>query len=312
VLNGEKSLVADKLNELATLEDIANNEITQLAEIVFSYSRGPLANDSLWNHFINFRFIETNAVDLSKKEALNFDFIAYLLDADGTYGDSSLLSTIDGVLAQSTSLNQMSDSLTSVAQNWTLPDGIALSANYPFQSTQNQTLPFSITVKNRSAIPAEEVYVKLVSTGGLDFQTDSVVVGTMAPGAVVTIPVGCIAPQVDTLSTFTVIAYSSTVPGDGSGGAINVLGQTPLGIFETSKHQSDFTVFPNPGNGQINFQFSAGNYQLDLYNAIGQSVYSAQLQGTSHHINAEGLAKGIYTARIHNETEAYSQRIVLQ
>jgi len=313
VLNGEKSQVANKLSELQAFEDVVTADMTQLADVVFAYSEGPLANDSVWNNFVNNRYIETNAVNLSKKDALNFEFISYLLDENNEFGSISLLSTIDDLTQHSQMLNLLTDSIVMAAHDWIIPDKLSIYASYPFTIGLGQNIPFSVTVKNMSASDAKDVYIRFISENGLIFSADSISVGTILAGAMKTIPVLCQSPAMDTLSSFTVQAYSTNIPGDGTGGAILINNEVNVSVPEAKLHTDNFLIYPNPNQGHFTVSTLRKDYVLELYNAMGELIYTSNLKGAYEHtIHLGQVAKGVYTVRLFNATNTQSQHIVIQ
>ncbi|MEP7169033.1 MAG: T9SS type A sorting domain-containing protein [Bacteroidota bacterium] len=89
---------------------------------------------------------------------------------------------------------------------------------------------------------------------------------------------------------------------------------TPTGIAENNIQLS--TISPNPSNGKFiikNYDVLLGNYNLEIYNLLGEKVrYSeSQSQGTVE-IDISNSPKGIYFVKIYSEQKMQVEKIVLQ
>ena len=70
-------------------------------------------------------------------------------------------------------------------------------------------------------------------------------------------------------------------------------------------------LFHNPTSGLVNVNFTVqGSYNVELINALGETVATQRLNGTST-VDLSGLAKGVYSVRISNKEKATVQRISL-
>jgi len=69
------------------------------------------------------------------------------------------------------------------------------------------------------------------------------------------------------------------------------------GLDYTPKNTPSFVIFPNPSSGTITIQstsVSQSETYLNIINALGQTVYSAKLEGTLTSISTGILDDGIY------------------
>ncbi len=73
------------------------------------------------------------------------------------------------------------------------------------------------------------------------------------------------------------------------------------------------SVFPNPTTGMVQLTFSnfkSSPQLLEIYNALGQTVFTTtNLSQTPANIDLSGFLKGIYSVKIYNATETYTQKI---
>lgn len=80
----------------------------------------------------------------------------------------------------------------------------------------------------------------------------------------------------------------------------------------TSHHELvEFNVYPNPVQNQLTIALTNGSseYQLDIIDLAGRSVYSAKLN-QSGNINVSELAKGTYFVRLNSDTETGVTRFI--
>ncbi len=101
-------------------------------------------------------------------------------------------------------------------------------------------------------------------------------------------------------------------------GAITYTGIVPVNI---SNGKSSVSVYPNPVQNRIvNVQFTnlpAGNYNLILYNTLGQPVLSRKIEhaggsATQSFTLPVNTAAGAYTVKLFNKTFDFTSRIVVE
>lgn len=89
-----------------------------------------------------------------------------------------------------------------------------------------------------------------------------------------------------------------------------------IGIKELSsaKLTNDIHVFPNPATNQITLKVKdlEKNSKLDIYNAIGQNVFSIVISSNSTVINIEQFTQGIYFIRMNLNEKTYSGKFIKQ
>jgi hypothetical protein len=115
--------------------------------------------------------------------------------------------------------------------------------------------------------------------------------------------------------------YCSTLALDNTYGALLALDRSDsrfllfnasgpiLGEGNIAVNSSAISVYPNPGNGVFNLSIS--NYELgstntvEVYNMLGEQVYSAGLNSSIAKIDLSNNAAGIYLVRIVNSDGSY-------
>lgn len=84
-------------------------------------------------------------------------------------------------------------------------------------------------------------------------------------------------------------------------------------VIKNLSDEEVLTVYPNPSKGDflISFHdFSGENVQIELFNAVGQLVYSKQdLSGENLSVES-GLPEGVYTLRIILQGQVFSKRVI--
>jgi hypothetical protein len=89
----------------------------------------------------------------------------------------------------------------------------------------------------------------------------------------------------------------------------------PLGIQESSS-TNDLSMFPNPTSGSFYVQRNNGhhpfeNYQVSVYNALGETVYSSQLNSDKSEIDLSKEADGIYFVQLTSERGTTTKKLIL-
>ncbi|MBP7515578.1 MAG: T9SS type A sorting domain-containing protein [Flavobacteriales bacterium] len=98
--------------------------------------------------------------------------------------------------------------------------------------------------------------------------------------------------------------------GNGNAFVIRLLSDPTIGM-EEREELTGVNLFPNPTSGLVNVNFTVqGSYNVELINALGETVATQRLNGTST-VDLSGLAKGVYSVRISNKEKATVQRISL-
>ncbi len=92
---------------------------------------------------------------------------------------------------------------------------------------------------------------------------------------------------------------------------------THFGIREQSE-KANFTIYPNPNNGQFTLQFSDAspaqlNSKIEIYNTLGQKMYSTTIKNQiPSTIDISNLLKGIYFVRYADKENNFSEKIVIE
>jgi len=80
----------------------------------------------------------------------------------------------------------------------------------------------------------------------------------------------------------------------------------PTGINSTTATDEDVKVFPNPSTGVFQIQANSyqlmANSQLEIYNVLGEKVYSSQINSTHTQIDLSDRAHGVYLYRVLTES----------
>ncbi len=85
-------------------------------------------------------------------------------------------------------------------------------------------------------------------------------------------------------------------------------------VTETSNVKNVFKVYPNPSNGSFNLSFHSikGKSDLEIFNSIGEVVYSKNLEELNSDMQLQlSLASGIYMARLTNNNKSYTQKVTI-
>ena len=313
VVKGERNEVATKSDLLIDADEKVFNEMSKLSDLVSLYSNGSIGANPDWIDFMNNRYLVVNSTDLIKREGLNFNLIAYLIDENNQYGTGNILASIDDVLAHANITEKLHDSLSTASQTWSITSGLLINSQHPYQISAGTNIPVKVSITNPGNAAVNDVYIKLSSLGGLTFSSDSIFVGTINPGATINLAVDGSSPSKDTLVTYAVEGYGKNVLGDGTGGAILVKKDIPTQINQQDNATETFSVFPNPTNGRLMFHFKDDvSRNVLIVDATGREVMNTQLKGKNPELFMDVLPDGVYMIRINDKNNMFIQRIVKQ
>lgn len=92
---------------------------------------------------------------------------------------------------------------------------------------------------------------------------------------------------------------------------------TQSASIEETKTNASISVYPNPGTGKFkiqidNGQLSIDNYQLSIYNVLGEKIYQSEIQNQKSEIDISQQPNGIYIVRVNGAKQSPNQRIIKQ
>ncbi len=93
---------------------------------------------------------------------------------------------------------------------------------------------------------------------------------------------------------------------------------TPADVPAVASAEPSVKVYPNPSTGTFNIDITnlSGVANMEIYNVLGQQIYTSQVKGSSEYmgqINLSSQPKGIYLYRVISENgSATSGRIVIE
>ena len=92
---------------------------------------------------------------------------------------------------------------------------------------------------------------------------------------------------------------------------ISNVGQADIEEFTNGYEQTN--IYPNPSNGNVFIQIdNIDNTSVEVYNALGEMVYTKTLNATIENINLEKLNAGVYFLHVkQNCSYIYRSNVVL-
>ena len=72
------------------------------------------------------------------------------------------------------------------------------------------------------------------------------------------------------------------------------------------------TVFPNPTKNVVTVASSIELQQIDIYNTLGQSVYSSKAEGHQVSINTSNFAQGNYVVKMQTKAGVATKKLVIE
>ena len=83
--------------------------------------------------------------------------------------------------------------------------------------------------------------------------------------------------------------------------------------IDTKETKSNFSVFPNPSNDIINFDFKEEmNREINIYSIEGKLVYSTKTSKLNNPISFKDYPKGIYNYFIKTDSDNQTGKFILQ
>ncbi len=74
---------------------------------------------------------------------------------------------------------------------------------------------------------------------------------------------------------------------------------------------SDFIVYPNPANGQVNINLNAPNASFKLYTIKGQILFEKELAQGINSVNISDFSSGLYVVAIQSEGSVTTKKLVI-
>ncbi len=87
--------------------------------------------------------------------------------------------------------------------------------------------------------------------------------------------------------------------------------QNGVGIAETQK-ENPISISPNPVHETVNLRCTFGNYEIQIYNCVGQMVLREQRHTETATVSATALPPGVYLLRVRSENRIAETKFVKQ
>jgi hypothetical protein len=75
----------------------------------------------------------------------------------------------------------------------------------------------------------------------------------------------------------------------------------------TKKQTNKLTIYPNPSNGNFYFSGVQSGYTIEVYDVLGERIYSAQANSDKYAVSLSGQAKGMYIYKVSDNAGAVQQ-----
>jgi hypothetical protein len=308
IASNQRSIAISKIDSLLTLDSLMQNSLqNSLAPI---YAAAPYVGTSISNFdsLYNFSIIAQAGESMYKRQGINYNLIAYLMDSTNTnIADSinqNVTSTIDANNQIYANIQSMDDSLVTIA----VPANLFVT-DIQYQKPMSRTTNYPVTVyyQNVGATIGTNIYAKLILNGGFTTSLDSIYIGTVGVGDSGNLTFNVFTPNIDTMNIFSILFYSPSTTSDGVGGAfvVNGLVNTKIKSFSNS----GINIYPNPTNSSLTISNALGK-NIQIANALGQTIYTKQKATSNEIIDLSKVSKGIYFVRVGDENGAINQKII--
>jgi hypothetical protein len=84
------------------------------------------------------------------------------------------------------------------------------------------------------------------------------------------------------------------------------LANYPTGIPSISQ-STNINVSPNPSNGNFYFDGVQSGYAIEVYNVLGEKIYSAQANSDKYAVSLPGPARGMYIYKVSDNASTIQQ-----
>ncbi|MBE0647897.1 MAG: choice-of-anchor J domain-containing protein [Bacteroidales bacterium] len=86
--------------------------------------------------------------------------------------------------------------------------------------------------------------------------------------------------------------------------------EVPVGIDPPEAKEVGIRLFPNPVHGFLNIQSVSELVSVQVFNTVGQTVYTSQASGNTMQINTQSLETGLYIVQIRTENGFETQKFM--
>ncbi len=74
---------------------------------------------------------------------------------------------------------------------------------------------------------------------------------------------------------------------------------------------TEMTLFPNPTTGILNINAVEANSSVEVYNIIGDKVYSGNLSKGNNSLDLSGLANGSYIVKLNSDSQKLTKKVII-
>lgn len=149
------------------------------------------------------------------------------------------------------------------------------------------------------------------STGGVNVTLTGSPSGGVFSGAGVSGGTFTVQP---TAGTYTATySYTNSTTGCSNSAATNILVSVCTGVGEFNLLDGNINLFPNPNGGVFTLQANIESaFDVNIYNNIGQLVYSKNALKGSNEINLSEFGRGIYNVVIKVDTDYKTIKVIIE
>src|SRR3990172_1153925 len=93
---------------------------------------------------------------------------------------------------------------------------------------------------------------------------------------------------------------------------VQIIGLCSVLAVNEITEEATVTVYPNPSNGSLTLPLSKGEGIVEVYNMMGELVFSCKLHTTHYELDLRSKSKGIYFIKVIADDKVYSQKVVIE
>jgi hypothetical protein len=85
-----------------------------------------------------------------------------------------------------------------------------------------------------------------------------------------------------------------------------------VGTSEPTEEEVEFTLYPNPARDQINITTDNEIIRVDIFNQLGQVVYTQTVKNNYFNLNTSQYTDGIYFVRITTDEGVATKKVLIR
>lgn len=307
-----------KFQQLNTLNDSLNITISNCLQSIYANSAIIIDSIPQYEQIFYSQLAAPITDNCQERIALAFFLLSYGMDSTKINIRDSLQIVGEKVIQTTNSLPNTIQAFQNQSNQFSKPAYLGeVSLDYPSIMAKGENGSLTLKFRNYGNQIAQNVYAKVRFSDGVQINTDSIYVGSVAVNELKDIEFSFNAPQVDTVISFSITLNSMNGNANGIGGAISINDNVSVGI--TSDMIPEVKVYPNPNDGNLFIEIPEDAtppfISLTLQNIRGSIVFtqkSIPYKRGGIQLNLPSISPGQYFLYLNTGKNTYTKIILLR